>query len=123
MVHLTTEVEVFGSLDLCSSFPFENYMQKLKRIVSSENSPFTQLVKRLGEMYATKIPEEPSVSQASSKKPDNVYIIDNTSCCEVIEDANDFDTWSLYSMKGRKGKLAFKDLSLCNVEKSMHHIF
>ncbi|XP_046857688.1 uncharacterized protein LOC124451106 [Xenia sp. Carnegie-2017] len=36
MIHFADEVEQFGCLDTCSSFPFENYMQKLKKMMSTD---------------------------------------------------------------------------------------
>ena len=33
LIHLADEVRNFGSLVSCSGFPFENYLQKLKRLV------------------------------------------------------------------------------------------
>ncbi len=49
MVHLADEVKEFGSLDACSSFPFESYMQKLKRLVRSGKNPIAQVAKRMSE--------------------------------------------------------------------------
>ena len=49
MIHLADEVKEFGSLDACSSFPFENYMQKLKRLVRSGKNPIAQIAKRMSE--------------------------------------------------------------------------
>ena len=46
MIHLADVVEVFGSLDGCSSFPFENHMQKLKGLSDLEG---TQLLKLQNE--------------------------------------------------------------------------
>ena len=55
-------------------------MQKLKKMVRSGRNPLAQLVKRLSESRATKIPEAKSAMQISTKKPNNVYIIDDRSC-------------------------------------------
>lgn len=109
MIHLAAEVEEFGSLDQCSSFPFENYMQKLKRMVRSGKNPIAQVAKRLSEIHATKIPELPCTS-TSVKKPDNAYIINSSSCCEVVEDVNQCD---------EEGNHLF----LCRVYDSMQPLF
>ena len=50
MLHLADVVHEFGSLDACSSFPFENYMQQLKKLVRSGNNPISQIAKRLSEV-------------------------------------------------------------------------
>ena len=57
MIHLASEAHHYGGLDKCSSSPFENYMQKLKKMVCSGKNSLSQLVKRLNESQATKIPE------------------------------------------------------------------
>lgn len=85
MVHLAAEVEEYGSLDACSAFPFENYMQKLKRLVRSGKSPLTQIAKRLSESSF----EIPSCHEdnVSFKKPDNAYVLPDK-CCEIVDKAN-----------------------------------
>lgn len=91
MTHLAAEAHRYGGLDKCSSFPFENYMQKLKKMVRSGRNPLAQLVKRLSESHATKIPEAMCVAEISTKKPNNVYILDDKSCCEILEKTNQFN--------------------------------
>ena len=50
LIHLPDDVQFFqASLDDISCFPFENYMQTLKRHVHSAQNPLVQVVKRLEE--------------------------------------------------------------------------
>ena len=86
LVHLADDAELYGSLDQCSAFPFENYLQKLKRYVRSGKNPIAQITKRLSESVAC---EEKTVSNSasiSSKHPNNAYVCDGTSCCVVVND-------------------------------------
>ena len=50
LVHINADVKRFGPLDKISSFPFENYLQQLKRKVRRGNQPPVQLVKRMAEV-------------------------------------------------------------------------
>lgn len=43
LVHLANKARLFGPLDNCSSFPFENYLQRIKRCIRSGNKPLQQL--------------------------------------------------------------------------------
>ncbi len=53
LIHLPDDVMRFGLLDKFSSFPFENYLQQLKRRIRRSNNPLSQLVKRLSESSKT----------------------------------------------------------------------
>lgn len=53
LIHLPDDVMRFGPLDKFSSFPFENYLQQLKRRIRRSNNPLAQLVKRLSESSKT----------------------------------------------------------------------
>ena len=44
MIYLADDVEQFGCLDACSSFPFENYMQKSKKWFFLEKAPLHKLL-------------------------------------------------------------------------------
>ncbi len=83
MVHLADEVKEFGSLDACSSFPFENYMQKLKRLVRSGKNPIAQVAKRMSECSGAI--EPPHEVKISLTKPDNAFILTDLTCCEVVD--------------------------------------
>lgn len=47
--HLPSDVEMYGSLDSFSAFPFENYLGQLKRLVRSPYEPLQQVYLRLQE--------------------------------------------------------------------------
>ena len=50
LVHLPADVRKFGPVDVFSSFPFENFLQHLKRRVRHSKNPLSTLVKRLAEL-------------------------------------------------------------------------
>ena len=50
LVHLANDVRKFGSLDNVSSFPFENFLQSLKKMVRKPIFPLPQIVKRMSEL-------------------------------------------------------------------------
>ena len=89
MIHLADEVETFGCLDACSSFPFENYMQKLKKMVRSGKSPIAQIAKRISECSSTL--QQMNETSISLKIPDNAFLFDDSSCIEVVERAGNCD--------------------------------
>ena len=83
MIHLADDVAEYGSLDACSAFPFENYMQKLKRLVRSGKNPLVQIAKRLSESTEAVQPcHEPKICL---KRPDNAFILTDSACCEVVQ--------------------------------------
>lgn len=85
MVHLAAEAKQYGSLDACSAFPFENYIQKLKRMVRSGRNPLAQITKQLGEIENQSQVLSIQASVMKVKRPSDAYVLDENSCCEVIE--------------------------------------
>ncbi|MGH0131323.1 UNVERIFIED_CONTAM: hypothetical protein FKN15_045547 [Acipenser sinensis] len=83
MVHLASDANKYGSLDNCSSFPFENYLQQLKCLVRSGKNPLAQIVKRLGELESFQTIEPQHVQKIQIKRPNNAYVHNDTVCCEV----------------------------------------
>jgi hypothetical protein len=49
LVHLADDVARFGNLDNISAFPFENFLQRLKKMCRRSSSELTQVVKRYYE--------------------------------------------------------------------------
>ena len=91
LLHLSSGVKNFGSLDECSAFPFENYMHQLKQLVRSGKNPLAQLVKRIGEKHSTVTPILEVSRKIYLQRPNNSYIIDDTSCCEVLAVTHEVD--------------------------------
>ena len=49
LIHLAKDALQFGGLDNVSSFPFENFLCKLKRMVRKPSFPLEQVIRRLSE--------------------------------------------------------------------------
>ncbi|XP_071579761.1 uncharacterized protein [Temnothorax nylanderi] len=49
LIHLSNDVLTYGSLDTFSAFSFENYMQKLKKMIRKSQSPLQQIHRRISE--------------------------------------------------------------------------
>ena len=90
MVHLADEAKEYGCLDECSAFPFENHMQKLKKLVRSGKSPIVQVEKRINELSGA-IPPIHHPATISLTQPDNAYILTTSSCCEVVDKLGNHD--------------------------------
>uniref|UniRef100_A0A0X3NQG8 Uncharacterized protein n=1 Tax=Schistocephalus solidus TaxID=70667 RepID=A0A0X3NQG8_SCHSO len=56
IVHLPDDVQRHGPLDSFSSFPFESYLGKMKRMLRKPSQPLQQVVRRLGELQAEQRP-------------------------------------------------------------------
>lgn len=49
LIHLADDVDKFGALDSFSAFKFENYLQKVKKMVKSSALPLPQIIRRVYE--------------------------------------------------------------------------
>ena len=88
MTHIAAEAEEHGCLDNVSAFPFENYLQQVKKMVRSGKSPLVQIVKRLSELDAVENTKQLKKVTRSAKPPNNAYISNNMMCCEVVDITN-----------------------------------
>ncbi|XP_046145939.1 uncharacterized protein LOC123989262 [Osmia bicornis bicornis] len=49
LLHVCSDVKVYGPLDKFSAFRFENYMMSIKRLIRKNDKPLQQLIKRYAE--------------------------------------------------------------------------
>jgi len=49
LLHLCDDYERHGSLNVCSTFPFENFMKVLKKMIRKHDKPLQQVVRRYTE--------------------------------------------------------------------------
>lgn len=45
LTHIVDDVKIYGTLDLFSAFPFENYLQYLKKLLRKPNEPLSQIIR------------------------------------------------------------------------------
>ena len=71
--HLPSHVRRFGVLDNFSSFPYENYLQTIKRLIRKRNYPLQQVIRRLSEQ--SKIVKHSKVHSTCTKKKGMVMVL------------------------------------------------
>lgn len=67
LIHLADDAKKFGSLDTVSCFPFENHLQKVKKMLRKSNMPLQQVVRRVYEKTSV-------VPTSSIKEPIYMFI-------------------------------------------------
>ena len=88
LIHLPDEAQRYGSLQKISAYPFENYMQHIKRLVRSTKNPIVQVVNRLTE-YAGVNKDSETVIYVLHVKPNECYLLKSGSYCLINECVND----------------------------------
>lgn len=64
LLHVCQDVQQLGSIEKFSAFPFENFMQSLKKLARKDEKPLQQIVRRISEQDFF-----PTKSQVSSASP------------------------------------------------------
>ncbi|XP_047129218.1 uncharacterized protein LOC124809271 isoform X1 [Hydra vulgaris] len=78
LLHICDDVKFYGvSLDKLSAFKFENYLQKLKRLVRSKRNPLAQVCKRLDEMTDYKQVKKVTGRMTTTKK-DSCFLTEDS---------------------------------------------
>ena len=68
LLHLAAEVLTHGPLDNFSAFPFENFMQSIKRLIRKKSDPLAQIVNRIQEIEMISPSSSKIVSIRSNSK-------------------------------------------------------
>jgi hypothetical protein len=91
--HLHEVTEKYGSLEHCSAYPFENYMQTIKKSVRSTKSPLAQIVRRLEEAEINtgvqSLPKRGNAFHISANSPDNCFLLKGGKYCLCHEIPNE----------------------------------
>lgn len=77
--HLADDVKLYGPLGDFSSFPFENYLGILKRLLRSKRLPLQQVARRLVEFSAANATQHTAVHCEEKYKPHQVSAETDTS--------------------------------------------
>ena len=95
VIHLADVARRYGSLQNCSAYPFENYMQRLKRLVRSTQNPIVQVANRLSELKAVRGLNSNShhdQKRIKDTQPDNCYKLQSNRYCLVHDVRGGSDT-------------------------------
>ncbi|KAB0792677.1 hypothetical protein PPYR_14636 [Photinus pyralis] len=82
LLHIVDDVARFGPLHNFSAFPFENYMQKIKKHLHKQDKPLSQIVKRMTELNSATsdtLPQEKPKKVAYNEHNDGP-LLPGTSC-------------------------------------------
>lgn len=81
LLHLHEDVEYFQcSLNDICAFPFENYLQTVKRYVRNSRNPIAQVAKRLAETESSRrsqLKETKSYNTISTRRKDSFFLLKN----------------------------------------------
>ncbi len=81
LLHLHDDAMRFGNLDNASCFPFENFMQEIKRMIHSKNFALEQVTKRIAEYEMFTFPEN-----ATDRDDYNLKVSDKVGCnCYMLK--------------------------------------
>jgi len=100
LLHLGDDARFFRApLDELSSFPFENYLQTLKRLIRSTSNPIAQVVKRVCEYEAvqcssTDVPVKQHKLGANGR--DSVVFLKSGRFAEIVDKTDDHIVCDIY---------------------------
>lgn len=93
LLHVYDDYKVFGCLDSYSTFPFENFLQKIKNALRKREKPLEQIVKRHSEGLFLMPPRAKGFKKFLLSHT-NGPLIDNSNCCKQFRVYNS-SAWKL----------------------------
>lgn len=93
MLHIADDAQQFECLDKCSAFPFENYLQKMKKMVRSGKNALAQVIRRVSELdqQVQQRKDHNIKKELKFQRPNNCYVLEDDACCEAIALSNEED--------------------------------
>ena len=96
LTHLCEVAERYGCLEHCSAYPFESYVQTIKKYVRSTKNPLVQIARRLGEAEINadaeqSLPRDKNALHVSANSPDNCFLMNDGKYCLCHEISNGKD--------------------------------
>ncbi|RZF46995.1 hypothetical protein LSTR_LSTR011858 [Laodelphax striatellus] len=119
LIHLADDVSTFGPLDECSAFPFESYMQMIKKSLRKSEKPVQQFVRRLKEKESicqseprSPLKDMPTLKKKHEDGPLTLYC-QNPQYKEIVLDNFKLSTVEQDSCCGLKDKTIVKVKNFC----------
>lgn len=86
LMHLCEVAERYGCLEKCSAYPFESYMQTIKKYVRSTKNPLVQIARRLDEVEMNAdidwhLPPDNNTLDISASSPNNCFLMKDGKYC------------------------------------------
>lgn len=131
LIHLHEDIDNHQcGLESLSAFPFENFLNRIKKMVRKSHQPISQVTKRIKEMetnsYCMTLKEIQTKVQPNSKNDRNSwFLLKNNKICEVVKVKNDNEFIArLYSFKRSHSyfnkPIYSKLLQICFLPKNIH---
>jgi len=122
ILHLCDDYERYGPLDTCSTFPFENYMKVLKKMLHKNEKPLQQVIRRYNELCKNESIQPISHNELkySHQKPDCFILTKSNEIVQIIELKKISDETTVFIGKTFEEK---EDLFIKPLKSSILNIF
>ena len=94
LIHLSNDAKRFGPLDNISSFPYENFLHKLKRLIRKPSAPLQQVIRRLSEEQTSCLFGSKGISAKCKKENMDSTLPPDCRGCQQYSELQ-FDTFSV----------------------------
>jgi hypothetical protein len=109
LLHIVQDVRNFGSLDMFSTFKFENFMQKMKKLLRKDDKPLQQIARRIHEIICFR--EEETMPFLYN---DNISFKNTHTNGPLLNNCSDFQ-FSTLLFKNKTFKIQTKANNICGL--------